>query len=179
MPTQLIEISNETIRSMKEEIQKAVRKYAKEYQIEPALIKAFIRHESFWYAPAYRIDYNSLRKQKWYIRTLSPEERKYKKYYASYGPMQILYGLAKHYGYEGIPWGLFDPDTGIKYGCIHLKELLSQFKNLKDAIHSYNWGSNAWHDTDGDKIHDSDEKYKNQAYVDSIYSKYKKYGGTQ
>ena len=92
--------------------------------------------------------------------------------------MQILFGMARHYGYKGAPRGLFDPYLAIKYGTKLLRDLLRRFKgDVKDAIHAYNWGSDAWWDLDGDKIHDENEDYKNQKYVDEVYSYYKKNGG--
>ena len=44
-------------------------------------------------------------------------------------------------------------------------------------IHAYNWGTNAWMDFDHDGIHDENEPYKNQKYVDEVVQYFERYGG--
>ena len=178
MPQKTIFLSNETIIAVSEEEAAAVKKYAKHFNLEEALIRAFIKHESMEYSYAYRIDYSVLKNQAWYLKTLSAEEKKGKANYASYGLMQVLYGLAKSYGFKGKPIELFDIDTNIYYGCKHLDYLRKRYHGkLLDMIHAYNWGSNAWMDLNKDGIKNPGEPYRNQEYVDSVYTKYQKLGG--
>lgn len=180
MPNITCYMSNETIITLDEQRAMAIAKHATNFGIEAALIRAIIAHESMQFHFAFRIDYKSLKKQAWYLKTLSFEEKKNKRMYSSYGDMQILYGLAKLYGFRGAPEELFNADTNIYYGCKHLEWLIKRYHGrIKDVIHAYNWGSNAWNDLDGDKKHDANETYKNQEYVDSVYKKYKKFGGVK
>jgi soluble lytic murein transglycosylase-like protein len=180
MPSKSYYISNETIECLRGEGTKAIEKYSKQYtRVPKALMKAIIKQESGWNYHAFRVDYSVLKRQSWYKKTLSLEQRQYKVCYASYGLDQILFGLARHYGFKGSPRELFAPDTNVKYGFIHLDYLLKRYKgNIKDAIHAYNWGSDAFRDTNGNKVHDEGEDYKNQDYVDNVLKFYESYGGT-
>lgn len=172
MPYRKIYVSNETLVEEKRSMEEIVHSYANLFVLESALIRAIIRVESMDYPRAYRIDYNALKKQAWYIRTLSEHERKHKKYYASYGSMQVLYGLVKaDYGFKGNPNQLLDPEIGVRYGCEHLRRLLNRYKNLKDALAAYNGGG--WAVNVKRKI----GKYPNAKYVNKIYKLYKKNGG--
>ena len=164
-------MSNETITDIKLSVSDAIKTYADKYGYEEALIRAFIKHESNGYYLAYRVDYNVLRNQSWYKKTLTDAERKQKKYYASYGLMQILYGNAKHYGFKGNAEGLFGAEANIKYGCKVLNVFKRKYKGrLLDMVSAYNQGSNRRNDKG---------KYRNQKYVDSVYKYYKKFGGVK
>lgn len=59
---------------------------------------------------------------------------------ASYGLAQILTRTARSVGYLGEPAGLFDPDTGLRYGLKYLRQMFDRFKNWDVAISAYNEG---------------------------------------
>jgi len=168
MPTKIIYLSKETEKALNEMVKEAIKENSELYGIEKALIKAIIEHESMNYVFAFRVDYKALKKQEWYNKLLDEKEKKDKKYYASYGLMQVLYGLAKSLGFNGTPEDLFNPMVNIRYGCKYLQRLKSAYRDIKDIIAAYNYGY-AKKRKNG--------TYYNQSYVCSVYEKYKKYGG--
>lgn len=163
-------ITNKTWLILRSDRMKAVDKYSKKEGIEKALIKAIIKKESsFW--PFAIKEEMFLKKAPWYVRTLNRLGYINNYQFCSYGFMQVLYGIAKSYGFKGYPFDLFDPDNNIKYGVMHLKWLFKRYKDkddIKDVISAYNQGSNK-KDDNGD--------YCNKQYVDHVYDYYKKYGG--
>jgi len=178
MPFPKIYLSHETLKSLNDEKERVTRKWTQQFKLQPALVKAIIDKESMDYPLAYRVDRSVLKKQAWYRKTITTAQKQLDECWASYGYMQVLYGLARHYGYTGIPFGLFEPNLSIKYGCRHLDYLKKRYKGrILDMIHAYNWGSNAWMDFDNDGIKDPGEPYKNQDYVDDVYKLFKEYGG--
>ncbi|GAG89241.1 unnamed protein product, partial [marine sediment metagenome] len=114
-----------------------------------------------------------LARAKWYTRHLTDEERRDEFYFCSYGPMQILFAVARNHGFRGTPTQLFKPKNSIAYGVLHLKHLLRRFKNIPDTVSSYNQGSPA-------KIKQGRNKglYKNQKYVDNVLRFYKQFQAT-
>lgn len=176
MPTFFV--SNETVLSMNTDRDAAILSVNKEFKIQTALIRAIIQKESQGNICAYRVDYSVLKNQKWYLKTLTAEQKKYKNCYASYGLMQVLFGLARSYGFKGAPVELLNADVNVYYGCRHIQYLMKRYNGrLLDVIHAYNWGSNAFMDYNHDGIKDPGEPYKNQEYVDAVYSNFIKYGG--
>lgn len=163
-----IYISSKTFELFVERREKAIMKYGIKYKIPIALIKAIIKQESggnFW---ATRIE-KHLKKAPWYKRLLFGIKNIIDYHYCSFGLMQILYGMARHYGFIGSPFKLYDPDIGIKYGVRHLKYLWRRYRgNIKDIISVYNAGS-IRRSTEG--------KYRNQEYVDNVLKFYFEYGG--
>jgi len=97
-----------------------ILKYAKQYNIEPALLKAIITIESAFDEKTYRYE---------------PHRND-----ASYGLTQLLYQTAKNLGFKGKPNDLYDPKININYGAKFLSILQKQYKNLDDVIASYNMG---------------------------------------
>lgn len=93
---------------------------------------------------------------------------------ASRGLMQILYRTAKAVGYKGTEDGLFDPAMNTLYGAKFLRDLLVKYKNLPDAVASYNMG----HPRPASKTTPTiikiygtpqpDWKYANQPYVNRV-----------
>lgn len=93
---------------------------------------------------------------------------------ASRGLMQILYRTAKAVGYAGSQEGLFDPGQNVLYGAKFLRDLLLKYKNLPDAVASYNMG----HPRPASKTTPTiikiygtpapDWKYANQPYVNRV-----------
>lgn len=169
--------SGETEADLKDQLDYAIKTAAERHEVEEAIIRAFCGVEGQNFVFAYRVDHSILVNQYWYAKLLTDEERPHKKYWASYGVMQILYGLAKALGYTGPAEGLFDPVVNVDLATKHFKACLITHTVFKRAISAYNYGHHAWHDTNKNGVHDLNEDYKNQAYVDKVYKLYKKYGG--
>jgi len=144
MPYESIYTSKDTLKSMQEDIEFSIRKWSKLRNVDPNLIRAIIKTESQEKARAYRVDYKVLKDQRWYLNTLSEIEKKQKRCYASYGPMQILYGNAKHQGYKGLPEGLYNADVNIEHGTLVLRNNLIRYKgDVKKSLAAYNGGHGA------------------------------------
>lgn len=84
-----------------------ITKYAALNQIPEALLHRVIKRESRYNPKAY----NS----------------------GNYGLMQIRYNTAKGMGYQGMPDGLFDAETNIKYGAKYLRGALMVADNQHDG----------------------------------------------
>ena len=122
---------------------------ARQYRVEPALIKAVIKNESNW-------DVNASR----YEAHLKD---------SSWGLMQVLLKTGK--------WMLEDdsltisqlvtPRVNLKAGTKYLRYQLDRYGNrIKDALAAYNAGS---------VKRKKDGTYINQAYVDKVYRSYVQY----
>lgn len=59
---------------------------------------------------------------------------------ASRGLLQILHRTAQAVGFKGKPDDLFDPTINAQYGGRFMRDLLLKYKNLPDAVASYNMG---------------------------------------
>ncbi len=116
---------------------------AKEYRVNPAIIKAIIKVESSW----------------------NPKAKRYEKHLddTSYGLMQILTKTAKWItGNKKITKEqLQDPTLNIIIGTRYYKYLLDKYKDQDSAIASYNAGS-----PKRSKLNPT--KFVNQSYVDKV-----------
>lgn len=102
---------------------------------------------------------------------------------SSYGIFQILETTAKTLGWKKpiiyLKHPLLDPETNIKYGIMHISNLLRKYKNIEDVIASYNMGipRKASETTPHiEKIFGKPRlgwKYANQPYVDNVLRWYK------
>ena len=77
----------------------------------------------------------------------------------SWGPMQVMGGLARQLGFDGFLPDLCKPDVGIYYGCKYLKSLKSRYSLDEDTIAAYNAGS---------PRRKADGGYVNQDYVNKV-----------
>ena len=164
MPILKMYVSFDTEKILKEEIKSAINKYNVEYGVEKALIKAIIMKESSDNPFAMRYE-KHLKKANWYLKNIPGKYKDSKFAYCSMGCMQILYGIAKSYGFKGTPHELLNPDTSVKYGVRHLKELIKRYYYLDRVISAYNQGTPATVVKTG--------KFKNQSYVDGVLTFYK------
>ena len=57
---------------------------------------------------------------------------------------------------------LFNPETNIHYGALLLKQLKKRYKNFKDVIAAYNYGS----------VKKINNKYINEKYVNKVFDNY-------
>ena len=116
---------------------------AKEYRVNPAMIKAIIKVESSW----------------------NPKAKRYEKHLDDtyYGVMQILTKTAKWItGNKKITKEqLQDPTLNIIIGTRYYKYLLDKYKDQDSAIASYNAGS-----PKRSKLNPT--KFVNQSYVDKV-----------
>ena len=168
MPEKKFFISSSTNEMVNTIVDHYVHYYAKEYDVEEALIRAVIKQESNGIFNVLRFECH-LEKAGWYVRWLSDEESKDPFAFCSMGLMQVMFGVAKSYGYKGEPLGLLHPCQAIAYGTLHLSKLMKRF-NLKDAISAYNQGGPYRHESGSKK-----GEYKNQDYVDKVTGYYERY----
>lgn len=150
----------------------AIIKYAEKYMINPDLIRAICKKESGDNAFACRIEPH-LKRAKWYKRTLLDLQDIQDYHFCSFGYMQIMFGTARHIGYLGNPFDLFNPDKAIKFGTKFFKQCVRRYKNnVHHAIAAYNQGNNRYYDINKNGIKDANEKYRNQDYVDKVLKYY-------
>lgn len=135
-----------------------VRKYSKEFNLEPALVYAVIKTESNFEKSAVSGS-------------------------GALGLMQIIPSTAKwiasKFEEEFVAERMFEPETNIKYGCYYLRYLFDKFESIDIVICAYNAGETAvvkWLDEEGkldrDKI--AYEETKNYLYkVEGYYRVYK------
>ncbi|MCS7231760.1 MAG: transglycosylase SLT domain-containing protein [Elusimicrobiota bacterium] len=120
----------------------------------------------------------------------NPNTYRYEKHLktASYGIFQILESTAKELGFKKpkiyLKHPLFNPEINIKYGIMHIKNLINKYNNIEDVIAAYNMGiPRRAHETTEHikKIFGTPKsywKYANQPYVDKVlyyYSYYSNY----
>lgn len=75
--------------------------------------------------------------------------------------MQVIGFLARDLGFQDHLTMLCDPEIGIFYGCKNLQRLSQKYADEADVVAAYNAGSPS--KTAGGM-------YKNQSYVDSVYT---------
>jgi soluble lytic murein transglycosylase-like protein len=146
---------------------KAIDKWSKYYKIPEALVFSIITVESNSYSMSLRLE-KHLKGVGWYEKALQGLKLKSKFHYCSFGLMQIMYGNARHLGFIGSPFDLFNPEHGVHYGCKFLSKLLKRYKSTYDAVSAYNQGNNRFYDINKNGIKDKNEKYRNQQYVDKV-----------
>ena len=95
-----------------------VNKYSAQYGVPQALIFAIMQQES-----------GNIYLGKGYFDTKASLMKNPTEIVAggSQGLMQILLSSAKNLGYTGDATGLYDPDTGIKYGVLYIKYIHDHF----------------------------------------------------
>lgn len=119
---------------------------AKQFSIDPNLIRAFIKVESNWDPSAYRAE---------------PQLNT-----GSYGLMQLLLTTARDVsGNSSLSEAqLIDPTINITLGAQYLRMLMNKYGNLDDVIASYNAGS--------PRTSLLGVGYVNQGYVDKVKMAY-------
>lgn len=135
-----------------------------------ALIYAIIETESGWnsYTVRYEPEWkyivsipDNLLKSLGITRITEEQLQKF-----SWGLMQIMGSVARELNFTGLLTELVNPQTNVNLGIRHLKKFLDKYKNIEDAIASYNAGSPRKRENG---------KYINQQYVDKVLTNYKKY----
>jgi soluble lytic murein transglycosylase-like protein len=167
MPYRRYYISAETEEIIIDKQSQAIAEYSKKFNVEVPLIQAVIKVESIFNPFAVRYE-KHLKDKEWYTNLIPRRYKKDKYAYCSMGYMQILYGVARSYGFRGSPQALMDPDKSIRYGTEHLSMYLKKYKRFDSAISSYNQGSPR-RQTNG--------QYRNQTYVNAVKKYYLMFGG--
>lgn len=153
----------------REQIEFCIQGQSDNFNLEYALIKAIIKHETIGtFNPNLTRFEKHLKKEAWYTNHLSTLEKQTRESFCSVGLMQVLFGVAKHLGYKDKPDGLKDINENIYWGSKHLRNLSRKYSNIKDVISAYNQGK---------PKKTRSGKYRNQGYVDSVYRYYRQYGG--
>lgn len=135
------------------------------FTIPTVWMKAIITQESQWnpfairYEPNYRYLYQTESFAKIPLNNLSTEMMTQR---MSWGLAQIMGGLAREQGHQGLMGELLDPETNLKHLCIRIRDLRKISALPDDIFAMYNGGPAA--------IHKSGGKYSNQVYVDAIHS---------
>lgn len=116
-----------------------IERIAKGHGLDPNLVEATVLHESCGQTDAFRFEprfYDKYLKGKPEYAGQNP-----RRISSSYGLMQCMYSTAQQYGYNDPPEHLFVPETGLHYGCLHLRAMLHKFNgNVRIALAAYNGG---------------------------------------
>lgn len=76
----------------------------------------------------------------------------------SWNCLQVMGAVCRELGYNGNLLMLTDPEQGIYYGCLKLKQLKTKYSDEQNVIAAYNAGSPG-------KVNG---RYKNQNYVSAV-----------
>jgi soluble lytic murein transglycosylase-like protein len=120
-----------------------IERVATGYALDPNLVEAVVIAESSGYTDAFRFEPDFYRR---YLAA-KPEyaNQNPRRVSSSYGLMQVMYTTAQQHGYAGLPEGLFVPDVGVRYGCIHLVKMLTWADGeVRKALAAYNGGQGNW-----------------------------------
>lgn len=142
-----------------------VKKYAVINGLDPNLVAAFIMTESSGNPQATRFEPG----WKYFLNpALFSDDTDLEKQQqaTSWGLMQVMGTIARELGYSGDLTALAQPDLGVKYGCLKLKQLAGKYAGQSDMIAAYNAGSPRRLD---------DGEYTNQKYVDTVLGYFVKF----
>lgn len=146
----------------KESLLQLIEKAASKFNLDPCLVEAIVKKESSYitklmrYEAAWSYFYDIKRFSKPNLITDRTEQELQK---FSFGLMQVMGSVAREDGHSGQLVDLLIPETGLNYGCMQLKQFVTKYPNIQDAISSYNQGSPRKNYVG---------KYQNQAYVDDV-----------
>jgi soluble lytic murein transglycosylase-like protein len=135
---------------------------AQTYGLETALVAAIVRQESNGnrYAVRYEPGWKyHLDPGKWANKIGCSVSTEMIGQSTSYGLMQVMGTVAREYGFKGWFPQLCEIETGLKYGCQHLRKYFDKWGSEENAISAYNQGSPA---------KTNDGVFKNKKYVDEV-----------
>ena len=115
--------------------------------LDPNLVEAVVIAESSGHTDAFRFEPGFYRR---YLEGKSEYAgQNPRRVSSSYGLMQVMFTTAQQYGFKDNPEALFVPESGLQYGCLHLKTLLRWSKgDERKAAAAYNGGQGNWNGTD-------------------------------
>lgn len=123
-----------------DELKEKAKYYARLHGLEGALVCAVVEQESNWapwairYEPAF---------QERYVEPQNLGETETVARSISWGLMQLMGEVARELGFSGKLASLCDPDTGLDYGCRHLKNKLdSHGGDVHAGLQAWNGGGN-------------------------------------
>lgn len=111
--------------------------------LDPDLVEAIVWVESSGLTDAFRFEPGFWRR---YLAA-KPEYagQNPRRVSSSYGLMQVMYPTAQEHGFGWPPERLFEPEVGLRYGCLHLRALLEWANGEVDkALGAYNAGRGRW-----------------------------------
>lgn len=187
-----IEVSGQTQIMYDKQRAAAVAKWSAAYNIEMALVAAFVKVESENFPYAERCDRAALQNQKWVIESIKTfnldpiDDRTF----CSVGLCQVLFINARSLGYGGSYEGFFNPDINVSiaskmiWGLFNSNKIPAELDDpqihklqIMKVISSYNQGGPYYIDKNGNGRQDPGEPFKNQDYVNAVYAAYKAMGG--
>ena len=133
-----------------------IDRVAREHGLEPALVRAVVQVESGgdpWAVRAEPAFYRT------YVQPMNLSDTEERARSISWGLMQIMGEVARELGFAGkYLSALCDPETGLRYGCMHLKRFLDRHGTVERAVAAYNAGSPRM----------ANGRFVNQDYVDKV-----------
>jgi len=145
---------------------------AQKYQVDPLLIRAIVMVESGGNTWAYRYENNwkYFEQTIFYAKQLGLSHDSEKNAQAcSWGLMQVMGSVCRELGWRDHLTKVLQPHIGLDLGTKKISKLLLQYKDVRDAIASYNAGSPVVDIKTG--------RYANYEYVGRVMSAFKSYKG--
>jgi len=143
-----------------------VKKISAEYKLNPKLVGSLIMTESAGntYATRYEplFKYTS-KASTWALQLKITYETELFLQKSSHGLLQLMGGTARDMGFQRYIPELYDPVTGVTYGCKYLQTHAARYTSMEDIISAYNQGSPR--KTRGGL-------YKNERYVSKVMKYY-------
>lgn len=150
-------------------IKEAIKKYAEQYKLNPAIVYGVCKKESTMNPAAVRYEsgYRWLYKPEVTRPKFCSVSTEANMQSCSWGIMQVMGAVYREYGYtDWLSMVTGDIETQIKYGCMHLAKQLKRFGTIDAALSAYNAGS---------PIVEKNGKFKNQEYVNEVLSYSREY----
>ena len=148
------------------EMEKLAEELAKFHQLDHILVGAIIDTESNWdtFAIRHESHYKYILNAEIHAkRCRTTQNTEIMLQSCSLGLMQVMGGVARELLWNDPLPRLFEPEIGIKLGCMKLEQLSKRHKLQEDIIAAYNAGSPR-------KI---GSIYTNQGYVNKVLTRYK------
>lgn len=152
-----------------QDIIKVIRAIAGKYGVDGDLCVAIGMVESglLWprqssrFEPGYRYFFNP---EQLALQTGVTVETEKREQATSWGPMHIMGGVAREFGFKGALPELFQPENGAEYAIRKVAKLVAKYEDEKAVISAYNAGTPA---------KNYDGSYMNQNYIDRVIERLK------